>query len=189
MFYQWTLMCDCLSWVRFNNPVYCIRVYGNIIKCCLSSQGSVTLPKLWLLTLPSHTLSSKHGPSSTCSHLLVLRFRGPAARILGTQVHDIRHTARATCTFNSGERGCNSFSPGPTVEGLIGNLDSGWIGSWLSAFIRCFCSLDVRVLWAAGCFVWQCFCVLHIPTCDRQSRGWSQWGVVIYVYEYYWWLL
>lgn len=53
-----------------------------------------------------------------------------------------------------------------SLLGLIGNLDSGFIGSRLSASIQCFRSLDVRVLWAAGCFMWRCFCVLlHIPTC------------------------
>lgn len=140
--------------------------------------------------LPCHTLSSRHGPSSTCSHLLVLRFHGPAARILGTQVHDIFHTARATCTFNSGERGCNIFSPGPAVKGVIGNFDSGQIGSMLLVFIRCPHSLDIRVLLLvlaepqSICALQElqdALCSEFSPTCCGDLCG----GVFVYYYIHY----
>lgn len=167
----------------------------SIWKCGLSPQGLVTLLKLWLHTLPCHTLSSRHGLSSTCSHPSLLSFRGPAARILGTQVHDIFHTARATCTFSNVVGGM--LCPGLAVEGAIvtilpsghqmfsfsgckGSLAGSLLGLWSSVFYRSCRMLWCSEFWPTSCLD-VCGRVFMCYICSKWLHGFNQPGDAIYL--------
>lgn len=130
----------------------------------------------------------------------------------------IFHTARPTCTFNSGARGFQYLFSWSNSRG--GNWQFWFWPNWEQALgyhpmfplsgykgsLACSCWALEHLCFtgAAGCFVfwvltyllwgfvWWCFCVLlhslQIPSCDRWLHGFIQPRVVIRFYEYCWWL-
>lgn len=125
-----------------------------VTRCLLSPQGLVTLLKLWLRTLPCHTLSSRHGLSSTCSHPSLLSFRGLAARILGTQVRDI-----FTLLEQHAPLAFWWLYPGLSVEGVI-------VAVLPSVVIRCSHSLGAKVLLLAPRWAFEHLCFIGAAGCS-----------------------